>query len=130
MTKKVLKSHFLKGLFIKRNLKEFAARPSKAMSGFINFIRKQGVVGLAIGFILGGAVSKLVASLVNDIINPVVGIILGKTGNLSSAAFNLGPITIFWGNFINTLIDFLIIALVVYFGFKLLKLDKLDKKDK
>ena len=40
------------------------------MRGFLNFIREQGVVGLAIGFILGGAISKLVAALVNDLINP------------------------------------------------------------
>ena len=40
------------------------------MSDFINFIRKQGVIGLAIGFILGGAVSKLVSALVSDISTP------------------------------------------------------------
>jgi len=38
-------------------------------SGFIDFVREQGVVGLAVGFILGGAVSKVVSSLVKDIIN-------------------------------------------------------------
>jgi large conductance mechanosensitive channel len=43
------------------------------MKGFLNFIREQGVVGLAVGFILGGSVSKVVTSLVTDIINPVLG---------------------------------------------------------
>lgn len=58
------------------------------MKDFIGFIRKQGVVGLATGFILGGAISKLVASLVEDIINPILGIILGKTGSLVAASLS------------------------------------------
>lgn len=99
------------------------------MADFINFIRKQGVVGLAIGFILGGAVSKLVSALVNDIINPLLGILLGKLGNLSHYAFEIGPIKILWGDFLSVLIDFIIIALVVYLGFKALKLDQLEKKE-
>lgn len=99
------------------------------MSSFVSFIRKQGVVGLAVGFILGGAVSKLVASLVQDIINPIIGIILGETGDLAILSFKIGPVQIMWGHFVGTLIDFLVIALVVYYGFKLLRLDKLDKKD-
>ncbi|NMB92237.1 MAG: MscL family protein [Parcubacteria group bacterium] len=99
------------------------------MSGFIDFIRKQGVIGLAIGFILGGAVSKLVSALVEDIINPIIGLALGKIGSLSNAILTIGPINILWGHFISVLIDFLIIALVVYYGFKALHLDKLDKKE-
>ena len=42
------------------------------MKGFIAFIREQGVVGLAVGFILGGAIAKMVTSLVNDMINPLI----------------------------------------------------------
>ena len=99
------------------------------MSDFINFVRKQGIIGLAIGFILGGAVSKLVSALVSDIINPLVGILLGRLGNLSSYFLEVGPIKILWGDFISALVDFIIIALVVYLGFKVLKLDKLDKKE-
>jgi len=99
------------------------------MSDFLDFIRKRGVMGLAIGFLLGGSVSRLVTSFVNDIINPFVGLILGKMGNLTSYIFVVGPVKILWGDFIASLIDFLIIALVVYYGFKFLKLDKLDKKE-
>lgn len=98
------------------------------MKGFINFIREQGVVGLAVGFILGGAVSKLVAAFVSDLINPLLGIILGMAGNLKEAVLMVGPIKILWGDFIASLIDFLVIAAVVYFGFKIIKLAKLDKK--
>jgi large conductance mechanosensitive channel len=99
------------------------------MKGFIDFIRKQGVVGLAVGFILGGAVSKVVASIVSDLINPLVGLVLGAAGGLQGMIIKIGPAQIMVGNFIATLIDFLVIALVVYYGVKLLKLDKLDKKE-
>lgn len=97
------------------------------MKGFINFIREQGVVGLAVGFILGGAVSKLVSSLINDIINPILGIILGAAGDLSTLFIQVGGAKIMYGNLISTFIDFVVLALVVYYGVKLLKLDKLDK---
>ncbi|OGD53141.1 hypothetical protein A3J78_01035 [Candidatus Beckwithbacteria bacterium RBG_13_35_6] len=98
------------------------------MKGFMDFIREQGVIGLAVGFILGGAVSKVVASLVKDIINPLLGVVFGATGNLDKAVLKLGSVEIMWGSFISVLIDFLVIALVVYYGVKGLGLDKLDKK--
>lgn len=98
------------------------------MKGFINFIREQGVVGLAVGFILGGAVSKVVTALVTDIINPLVGILLGFAGNLSAMTLKIGSSQLKWGDFLSVVIDFLIIAAVVYFGVKGLGLDKLDKK--
>ena len=98
------------------------------MKGFIEFIREQGVMGLAVGFILGGAVSKLVSSLINDIINPLLGFLLGAAGNLSTQYVQIGKAQILYGSFINTIIDFVVLAGVVYFGVKVLKLDKLDKK--
>ena len=97
------------------------------MKGFIEFVKAQGVVGLAVGFILGGAVSQLVASLVTDIINPLLGLILGKL-NLSSYAWMIASARITWGQFLTVLINFIVVALVVYFGVKWLKLDKLSKK--
>lgn len=98
------------------------------LQGFVSFIREQGVVGLAIGFILGGAVSKVVSSLVADLINPLVGLLLPGSGTLAEATFTIGQTTFAWGNLVSTIIDFIIIAAVVYFGFKMLGLDKLDKK--
>ncbi|MBP7768300.1 MscL family protein [Candidatus Woesebacteria bacterium] len=98
------------------------------MKGFLEFIREQGVVGLAVGFILGGSVSKVVSSLVADIINPVLSIILGAAGNLSDAVLIVGPVEMHWGKFAAILIDFLVISSVVYFGVKSMGLDKLDKK--
>ena len=98
------------------------------MAGFIDFIRKQGVVGLAIGFILGGAVSKVVSSLVQDIINPIIGLALGSFGNLAEAYIEIGAAKIKWVNFVSVLIDFAVIAFVVYYVFKKLGFEKLDKK--
>lgn len=98
------------------------------MKDFVNFIREQGVVGLAVGFILGGAVSKVVASLVTNIINPILGIALGVVDGLEEASISIAGAQILYGSFLSVLIDFLVIAMVVYFGVKGLGLDKLDKK--
>lgn len=98
------------------------------MQGFLTFIREQGVVGLAVGFILGGSVSKVVAALVEDIINPVIGLVLGSAAGLKEMAFTLAGAEIKLGAFVAVLIDFLVVAAVVYYGFKGLGLDKLDKK--
>lgn len=100
----------------------------KAVKGFIEFIREQGVVGLAIGFLLGGAVSKVVSALVTDIINPLLSFAIGSTEGLRQAHIAIGDARIMWGDFVSVLIDFLIVAAVIYFGFKGLGLDKLDKK--
>lgn len=94
------------------------------MKGFIDFIREQGVVGLAVGFILGGVIAKLVSSLVTDIINPIVGVALGATKNLDGAYLTIGAARFAWGHFLSTLIDSLIVLAVVYFGVKLLRIDK------
>ncbi len=94
------------------------------MQDFINFIREQGVVGLAIGFILGGAVGKVVASLVSDIIMPMLALALGSTDGIKTLSY----MGVNYGGFISTLVDFVIIAAVIYFGFKVLRLEHLDKK--
>lgn len=98
------------------------------LAGFMDFVRKQGVVGLAVGFILGGAVSKVVTALVTDIINPLLGIVLGATENLKALKVTIGEVEILWGDFVSVTIDFLVIALVVYYGVKLLGTEGADKK--
>ena len=69
-------------------------------AGFVEFIRERGVMGLAIGFVLGGAVQKVVAALVDDILNPILGIFAGRTD--SFARFSVGPFLI--GDFVRFLI--------------------------
>lgn len=100
----------------------------QTVQGFMEFVREAGVVGLAVGFMLGGAITKLVSSLVNDLINPILGIFLGATKNLKEMSLMIGGAKIAWGNFVSNLIDFIIISAVVYFGVKRLGLDKFDKK--
>jgi large conductance mechanosensitive channel len=100
------------------------------VNGFFEFIREQGVVGLAIGFVLGGSVSKLVNSLVQDIINPLLGPILGAAGDLNEQVLRFGGVEVKWGSFANNLIDFMIMAAVIYFVFKGLGLEKVDKPKK
>jgi len=95
--------------------------------GFIQFIREKGVVGLAIGFVLGGAVQKVVTALVNDLINPLIGLALGRAESLKSLSLTVGSAQFMIGDFVSVAIDFLILAFVVYFGFRALGLEKLDK---
>ena len=97
------------------------------MKGFTDFIREQGVVGLAVGFILGGAVSKVVAALVEDVINPLLGVVLGAAEGLRTASVSIGSASILYGDLISVVIDFIVIAVVVYFGVRWLGLDKLDR---
>lgn len=99
------------------------------MKGFMDFIREQGVVGLAVGFILGGAVSAFVASLVDGIINPLIAALF-STSALEASTSTVGEAVISWGAVVASAIDFIVIAAVVYWGVKALKLDQLDKKSK
>ena len=99
---------------------------------FRDFAMKGNVVDLAIGIIIGGAFGTIVSSLVNDIIMPVIGRILGSINftdlfiNLTpekaaaslKVAKDLGAATINYGVFINAIINFLIIALVLFFLIK------------
>jgi len=104
-------------------MKKVVVGMENQVHGFVDFIREQGVVGLAIGFILGGAVSSVVKSFVDDIIEPILGIFIGSSEGLQKLA--IGPVT--YGNFLIALVDFLIISAVVYFGFRKLGVAKLDK---
>lgn len=99
------------------------------MQGFIHFIRTQGVMGLAIGLLLGAAVSELVKSLIDSFVNPILGLALGSIDGLAKASFEIFDTGAFikYGAFLSTLINFIVIAGVVYFGVKKLGLDKIDK---
>lgn len=102
----------------------------KKILGFIEFLRSQGVVGLAIGFILGQGAKDVVTSFVDDILGPLLGLIIGSKEGLESATFLVYGATVSYGNFLKLLMDFVIVAGIVYFVFKGFKLDRLDlKKD-
>ena len=102
---------------------------------FKEFISKGNVVDLAIGVIIGAAFGKIVTSLVNDIIMPIIGLILGKI-NFKTLSLVLKPaegdadaLTLNYGMFIQNIVDFLIIAFVLFIILKIiLKLKREDKK--
>jgi len=98
------------------------------MKGFMEFIQEQGVIGVAVAFVLGAAVTKLVTAFVTNIINPILTVLLGSARGISGATLTIGSVHILYGSFISALIDFVIVALVVYVFYKVLKLEKLDKK--
>jgi len=97
------------------------------LQNFREFIKKQGVVGLAVGFILGGAVSKVVTALVTDIVNPLLSVFLGATDGLKEAKIVIGDAAILWGDFLSVTIDFLVIAFVVYLLIKFLGIEVAKK---
>jgi large conductance mechanosensitive channel len=110
----------------------------KFLQGFVDFIREQGVVGLAIGLILGFASKTLVDSMVSNIFNPIVGLLTGgislehKTACIRHAYSANGEYvcttSLHYGQFLSDFISFVIVVALVYFVFMTLKLEKLDKK--
>ena len=100
---------------------------------FFDFLKTFGVIGLALAFVVGQAASGLVTSLVNDIINPLIGLFLpsGNLDEMSAKVINIsGELTVFrYGHLVSSIIDFLIIALVVFIAYKQLSRFKLvDEK--
>ena len=102
------------------------------MGGFVNFIREQGVVGMAVGLAIGTAAGDTVKKMVTAFIDPLVQLIVGSQQGLQSASFTLEIAgrkgEFLYGAFISSLITLLAVAFVVYAIVHLFKLDKLDKK--
>lgn len=84
------------------------------MSGFRKFLLRGNLVDLAVAFVIGAAFAALVTGLVKDFITPLIAAIGGKP-DFSNLAFTVNHSTFHYGDFINLLISFLIIAAVVYF---------------
>ena len=93
--------------------KKVTGKAKKHLGGFKEFISKGNVIDLAVGVIIGGAFGKIVSSIVNDILMPLLGIVLGGI-DFTSLSVKIGDAVITYGNFIQNVIDFLIIALCVY----------------
>jgi len=105
--------------------------PKKSLlQEFFDFLKTFGVIGLAIAFIIGAAASKLVTALVTDIVNPSIGFFL-PAGDLKAMQANVtssvsGAVSEFkYGDLIANIIDFLIIALIVFIAYKQLSRYKL-----
>ena len=85
----------------------------KAFKEFKEFISKGNVMDMAIGVIIGGAFGKIVTSLVNDVLMPLIGIITGGI-DFTTLSVKVGEAELMYGNFIQAIIDFLIIALCIF----------------
>jgi large conductance mechanosensitive channel len=86
---------------------------------FREFAVKGNVMDLAVGVIVGAAFGKIVSSLVEDVIMPVVGVLMGGL-NFSGLAVNVGSATLKYGKFLQTCLDFLIVACAIFLIVKLI----------
>ena len=91
----------------------------KLFNDFKTFIARGNVIDLAVGVVIGSAFGKIVTSLVDDILMPIIGAIIGGI-NFSSLSIKVGEARIMYGSFINNIINFLIIALCIFFFVKLM----------
>lgn len=95
---------------------------------FKEFLHEYKILGLAIAFVIGAAATTLVQSLVNNIIMPIITPFI-PGGAWQEAKLSLGPIVISWGAFLAALINFVIIAFVVFFiAKKMMGEEKVSKK--
>jgi large conductance mechanosensitive channel len=100
---------------------------------FKAFVLRGNVIDLAVAVIIGGAFGKIVTSMVNDIIMPIIGIILGNV-NITGLKILIEPavgdtpeVAVYYGQFIQNIIDFLIIAFFIFLAIRML--EKLKKKE-
>ena len=112
----------------------------KILQEFKEFAMKGNVADMAIGIIIGSAFGKIVASLVNDVLMPPLGLLLGgvdftdlritmKQAAVDAAGNDIAAVTINYGTFIQTAIDFLIVAWAVFMVIKLLNNLKKKKEE-
>ena len=100
----------------------------KMVKEFKEFLNEYKVVGLAVAFIMGAAITALVTSLVNNIVMPIITPFI-PGGSWQTAKLVLGPIVIGWGAFLGALLNFIVIAWVIFMIAKMvLKEDKVSKK--
>lgn len=103
---------------IKNYRNEELNKLKKEAGEFKKFISRGNVVDMAVGVIVGGAFGKIVTSLVNDILMPLIGTVLGGL-NFTDLSIKVGDANIAYGNFIQTIVDFLIVAFCIFLMVKL-----------
>ena len=86
---------------------------------FKEFAMRGNVVDLAVAVIIGGAFGKIVSSLVGDVVMPIVGLLLGGV-NFSGLSLTVGDAIVKYGAFIQAIVDFVIIAFVIFLALKVL----------
>lgn len=85
----------------------------KIIGEFKEFIARGSVIDLAVGMIVGSAFTKIVTSLVNDVLMPAIGVVLGGI-DFTNLTLEFRDATIYYGNFIQNIIDFLIVAFCIF----------------
>lgn len=95
-------------------------------SEFKKFAMKGNVIDLAVGVVIGGAFGKIVSSLVEDLIMPLIGLLLGGV-DFSSLSYTFGETVIKYGQFIQTVVDFFIIAFSIFMVIRFL--NRFKKKE-
>lgn len=91
----------------------------KVIHEFKEFIARGNVVDLAVGVIIGSAFGKIVTSLVNDILMPAIGVVLGGV-DFTNLTLKFRDATIYYGNFIQNILDFLIVAFCIFMFVKVI----------
>jgi large conductance mechanosensitive channel len=94
-------------------------------SEFKQFAMRGNVMDLAVAVVIGAAFGKIVSSLVDGIIMPLIGLLLGGI-NIADKSFKIGAAVVKWGSFLQTIIDFTIIALSIFLVIKFINM--LQKK--
>ncbi len=98
------------------------------VSEFKEFAAKGSLMDMAVGIIIGAAIGKVIGALVESILMPIIGSVMGGI-DFSTLAINIGDAAIGYGAFIQALIDFLIIALVIFFLLKAVNKMKAEQEE-
>jgi len=101
--------------------------PKGFIDEFMEFLKNYQVIGLAIAVIIGAAAGKMVTAMVNDIIMPIIAV-LTPGGDWKSAILQIGPVKFMVGDFAGAVIDFVIVALVIFLIVKLIMKGDTSKK--
>lgn len=116
---------------LKEDMQKLTKESKSFWDEFKTFIQRGNVMDLAVGVIIGTSFGSIVTSLVNDIFTPLLGAVVGTSGKFSELSFTVGESIINYGSFIQSVLDFLIMAFFVFLFVKLTNnlLDKFKKKE-
>ena len=94
---------------------------------FMEFLKNYQVIGLAVAVIIGAAAGKMVTAMVNDIIMPIIAVLV-PGGDWKTSVLQVGPMKFLVGDFVGAVIDFIVIALVIYLIVKFIMKGDTSKK--
>lgn len=101
----------------------------RLLQEFKQFAVRGNVVDLAVAVVIGTAFGKIITSLVDGLVMPLIGLLLGGI-NIANKSFRVGDAIIKWGSFLQTIIDFTIIAFAIFVAVKLINFLKTKEEEK